>query len=65
MAQVIGCASTDGQSQARDRWLTARRAELLATPYAHVVFTLPHQLAPLALQNKERSDLRSAVPLQR
>ena len=41
------------QSQTRDRWLTARRAELLATPYAHVVFTLPHQLAPLALQNKE------------
>jgi hypothetical protein len=40
------------QSQARDRWLAARRAELLATPYAHVVFTLPHQLAPLALQNK-------------
>jgi Putative transposase/Transposase zinc-binding domain len=41
------------QSQARDRWLDARRAELLATPYAHVVFTLPHQLAPLALQNKQ------------
>lgn len=41
------------QSQARDRWLAARRAELLPTPYAHVVFTLPHQLAPLALQNKE------------
>ena len=41
------------QSQARDRWLAARRTELLATPYAHVVFTLPHQLAPLALQNKE------------
>jgi hypothetical protein len=40
------------QSQARDRWLAARRSELLATPYAHVVFTLPHQLAPLALQNK-------------
>ena len=40
------------QGQARDRWLAARRAELLATPYAHVVFTLPHQLAPLALQNK-------------
>jgi hypothetical protein len=40
------------QSQARDRWLTARRAELLPAPYAHVVFTLPHQLAPLALQNK-------------
>jgi hypothetical protein len=41
------------QSQARDRWLAARRSELLATSYAHVVFTLPHQLAPLALQNKE------------
>ena len=41
------------QSQARDRWLAARRAELLAAPYAHGVFTLPHQLAPLALQNKE------------
>jgi hypothetical protein len=41
------------QGQARDRWLAARGAELLPTPYAHVVFTLPHQLAPLALQNKE------------
>jgi hypothetical protein len=41
------------QSNARDRWLAARRAELLATPYAHVVFTVPHELAPLALQNKE------------
>jgi Putative transposase/Transposase zinc-binding domain len=41
------------QGQARDRWLAARRTELLSTPYAHVVFTLPHQLAPLALQNKQ------------
>jgi hypothetical protein len=41
------------QTQARDRWLAARRAELLPTPYAHVVFTVPHQLAPLALQNKQ------------
>src|SRR5580704_7843666 len=41
------------QSQVRDRWLAARRAELLPTPCAHVVFTLPRQLAPLALQNKE------------
>ena len=41
------------QSQARDRWLAARRSELLPIPYAHVVFTLPHQLAPLALQNKQ------------
>src|SRR5271169_701156 len=26
--------------------------DLLPVPYVHVVFTLPHQLAPLALQNK-------------
>jgi len=40
------------QSNARDRWVEARRRELLPVPYAHVVFTLPGQLAPLALQNK-------------
>src|SRR6478672_7943713 len=40
------------QSNARDRWLEARRKELLPVRYAHVVFTLPGQLAPLALQNK-------------
>jgi hypothetical protein len=42
------------QSNARDRWLEARRRELLPVPYAHVVFTLPAQLAPLALQNKSQ-----------
>jgi hypothetical protein len=40
------------QANARDRWLEARGRELLPTHYVHVVFTLPHQLAPLALQNK-------------
>ena len=40
------------QANARDRWLEARRRDLLPTPYVHVVFTLPHQLAHLALQNK-------------
>src|SRR5215471_7909113 len=40
------------QSNARDRWLEARHRELLPVPYAHVVFTLPGPLAPLALQNK-------------
>jgi hypothetical protein len=40
------------QANARDRWLEARRRELLPTRYVHVVFTLPHQFAPLALQNK-------------
>src|SRR5665213_1757699 len=40
------------QANARDRWLAARQSELLPTRYVHVVFTLPHELAPLALQNK-------------
>jgi hypothetical protein len=41
------------QANARDRWLQTRRQELLPTRYVHVVFTLPHELAPLALQNKK------------
>ena len=41
------------QANTRDRWLEARRQELLPTRYIHVVFTLPHKLAPLALQNKK------------
>jgi hypothetical protein len=38
---------------ARERWIAARRRELLPTPYVHVVFTLPPQLASLALQNRK------------
>jgi hypothetical protein len=41
------------QTAARERWIAARQAELLPTPYVHVVFTLPAQLAPLVLQNKK------------
>jgi len=41
------------QTGARERWIEARRSELLPTPYVHVVFTLPPQLASLALQNKK------------
>jgi hypothetical protein len=40
------------QAAARQLWLAKRSAELLPVPYYHVVFTLPHVLAPLALQNK-------------
>ena len=40
------------QANARDRWLEARGKELLPTRYVHVVFTLPRQVSPLALQNK-------------
>jgi hypothetical protein len=41
------------QTGARERWIEARRSELLPSPYVHVVFTLPPQLAALALQNKQ------------
>jgi Putative transposase/Transposase zinc-binding domain len=41
------------QTSARERWIAARRRELLPTRYVHVVFTLPPQLAALALQNKK------------
>jgi hypothetical protein len=41
------------QSGARDKWIMARQSELLPVPYVHVIFTLPHQLSPLALQNKK------------
>jgi predicted RNA-binding Zn-ribbon protein involved in translation (DUF1610 family) len=40
------------QGNARVRWLQSRQRELLPTRYVHVVFTLPRELAPLALQNK-------------
>jgi hypothetical protein len=41
------------QIAARERWIAARRRELLPTRYMHVVFTLPHRLVPLVLQNKK------------
>ncbi|MGH8771105.1 MAG: IS91 family transposase [Burkholderiales bacterium] len=40
------------QSLAKARWLDDRLADLLPVPYFHVVFTLPEQLASVALQNK-------------
>jgi hypothetical protein len=39
-------------THARDQWLAARQQELLPVGYHHVVFTLPHDLSWLALQNK-------------
>jgi hypothetical protein len=41
------------QTGARERWMAARRRELLQARYVHVVFMLPGKLAPLALQNKK------------
>jgi hypothetical protein len=42
------------QAAARAEWLAEREAELLDAPYFHVVFTLPEELAQIALQNKRR-----------
>src|ERR1039457_5805428 len=41
------------QTGALERCIAARRRELLPTPYVRVVFTMPPQLAALALQNKK------------
>ena len=41
------------QTNARNKWLAERSDELLPVPYFHVVFTLPHELSGLALQNKQ------------
>jgi hypothetical protein len=40
------------QSLARAQWLEDRRSELLTTPYFHVVFTVPQEIAEIAYQNK-------------
>ena len=41
------------QTNARDKWLAERSKELLPVSYVHAVFTLPHELSWLALQNKK------------
>src|SRR4051794_1532869 len=40
------------QARARDTWVVKQTADLLPVPYFHVVFTLPHDLSAVALQNK-------------
>ena len=37
----------------RERWLLKRKEEILPIPYFHVVFTLPHELNPVILNNKK------------
>ena len=41
------------QGLARERWLIARKQELLPVTYFHVVFTIPSSLNRLALVNKQ------------
>jgi hypothetical protein len=38
---------------ARAEWVEKRKAEILPTPYFHVVFTLPEPIAAIAYQNKD------------
>ena len=40
------------QAQARRRWLQIQQRDLVNTNYFHVVFTLPHELNPLALTSR-------------
>ena len=42
------------QWSAAQKWLEARKAELLPVPYFHVVFTLPADIAALAYHNKRQ-----------
>lgn len=41
------------QTLVKEKWLAARKSELLPCPYFHNVFTLPHELNPLILNNKK------------
>ena len=41
------------QTNKRDQWLVKQTQDLLPLPYFHVVFTLPHDLSALVLQNKK------------
>lgn len=41
------------QSLDKERWLEARKRDLLPVPYFHVVFTLPEKLRSLALRNRK------------
>jgi hypothetical protein len=41
------------QTNAREKWLCARRRELLPVCYFHLVFSVPHALVPLVWQNKK------------
>jgi len=40
------------QTGARNRWIAARTRDLVPLAYFHAVFTVPHQLSQLMLQNK-------------
>ena len=41
------------QTNKRDQWLAKQTQDLLPVPYFHLVFTLPHDLSALVLQNRK------------
>ena len=41
------------QHMPRERWLEKRKDEILSTSYFHVVFTVPHELNAVILNNKQ------------
>ena len=41
------------QAVNKELWVDKRRAEVIDSPYFHVVFTLPHELNPLLYANQE------------
>ena len=51
-AGVLSWDDLSGSSRLPSR-VQLRRQELLPTRYVHLVFALPHELGPLALQNKK------------
>jgi Putative transposase/Transposase zinc-binding domain len=52
------------QTLAKERWLAARRRELLPVPYFHLVFTLPHELNTLAQGNPAQFESVSATLIE-
>ena len=51
------------QTGAREKWLAKRQQELLPVNYFHLVFSVPHLLAPLIWQNKRHCSLSCSMPL--
>lgn len=41
------------QAVKKELWVDKRRAEVIDSPYFHVVFTLPHELNPLLYNNQK------------
>jgi len=41
------------QAMKKEEWLQKRKRELLPVPYFHSIFTLPHEINPIAMYNKE------------